>query len=149
MLFGSNGNNWSSGITDMLAIPKLKFSIKKAQSNGFSGVTDKKAIPNWFGTSENFCIYMVGSASKGHKALCVRVRISTYYRGFRKYHMSISVGDFAIFSVIPKNPLLWTFLRYWKISIWGLQKSPLFPKIRYFRIRYFQKTTVCGKLRGF
>ena len=28
------------GITDILAIPKLKFSIKKVQSNGFLGVTD-------------------------------------------------------------------------------------------------------------
>ena len=46
-IFGSNGfgNTGFSGITDILAIPKLKFSIKKAQSNGFSGVTDKMAIP--------------------------------------------------------------------------------------------------------
>ena len=56
-VFGSNGfgNNGFSGITDILAIPKLKFFIKKAQSNGFSGVTDKMAIPNWSVTSENLC----------------------------------------------------------------------------------------------
>ena len=47
-VFGSTGfgNNGFSGITDILAIPKLKFSIKNVQSNGFSGVTDKMAFPN-------------------------------------------------------------------------------------------------------
>ena len=40
------GNNRFSGITDILAIPKLKFCIKRAQSNGFPGITDKMAIPN-------------------------------------------------------------------------------------------------------
>ena len=47
-VFGSTGfgNNEFSGITDILAIPKLKFSIKNAQSNGFPGITDKMVIPN-------------------------------------------------------------------------------------------------------
>ena len=47
-VFGSTGfgNNGFSGVTDILAIPKLKFSIKNAQSNGFLGLTDKMAIPN-------------------------------------------------------------------------------------------------------
>ena len=47
-VFGSTGfgNNGFSGITDILTIPKLKFSIKKVQSNGFPGVTDKMAIPD-------------------------------------------------------------------------------------------------------
>ena len=53
------GNNGFSGVTDILAIPKVKFSIKKAQSNGFSGVTDKMAIPDWSGTSENLCTYRI------------------------------------------------------------------------------------------
>ena len=33
------------GVKDILAIPKLKFYIKKVQSNGFSGITGKLAIP--------------------------------------------------------------------------------------------------------
>ena len=47
-VFGSTGfgNNGFSGITDILAIPKLKFSIKNVQSNGFPGITDKMVIPN-------------------------------------------------------------------------------------------------------
>ena len=47
-VFGSNGfgNNGFSGITDILAIPKLKFYIKNVQSNGFPGITDKMASPN-------------------------------------------------------------------------------------------------------
>ena len=47
-VFGSTGfgNNGFSGVTDILAIPKLKFYIKNVQSNGFSGVTDKMASPN-------------------------------------------------------------------------------------------------------
>ena len=46
-VFGSNGfrNKEFSGITDILTIPKLKFCIKKAQSNIFLGVIDKMAIP--------------------------------------------------------------------------------------------------------
>ena len=56
-VFGSTGfgNNGLSGVTDILTIPKLKISIKKAQSNGFSGITDKMASPNRSGTSENLC----------------------------------------------------------------------------------------------
>ena len=45
-----------SEITDILAIPKLKICIKKAQSNGFSGIADKLDIPNCTGTSENLCV---------------------------------------------------------------------------------------------
>ena len=57
-VFRSNGYGCKgfSGITDILAISKLKFCIKKAQSNGFSRAVDKLAIPNWFITSENICI---------------------------------------------------------------------------------------------
>ena len=46
--FGSTGfgNNGFSGVTDIFAIPELKFSIKQVQSNGFPGVTDKMDIPN-------------------------------------------------------------------------------------------------------
>ena len=45
-VFGSTGfgNRGFSRITDILAIPKMKFSIKKVQSKGFSGVKDKMAI---------------------------------------------------------------------------------------------------------
>ena len=44
--FGSTGfgNTGFSGVTDIAAIPKLKFYIKKVQSNGFSGVMDKMAM---------------------------------------------------------------------------------------------------------
>ena len=58
-VFGNTGfgNNGFSGIMDIFAIPKLKFSIKKVQSNGFTEITDKMAIPNWSVTSENLCIY--------------------------------------------------------------------------------------------
>ena len=47
-VFGSNtfGNNGFSGIAaDIFAIHKLKFCIKIAQSNGFSGVMGKTAHP--------------------------------------------------------------------------------------------------------
>ena len=44
---------------DILAIPKLKFCIKKAQNNGFPGITDKMAIPNWSATSENLGIMKI------------------------------------------------------------------------------------------
>ena len=56
-VFGSTGfgDNWFLGITYIFAIPKLRFCIKKAQNNGFRGVMDKMAIPNWSGTSENLC----------------------------------------------------------------------------------------------
>ena len=36
-VFGNNGH---------FGNPKLKFSIEKVQSNGFSGVTDEMSIPN-------------------------------------------------------------------------------------------------------
>ena len=46
-IFGSTrfGNDGFSEITDILAIPELKFSIKKGQSNGFPRITDKMGIP--------------------------------------------------------------------------------------------------------
>ena len=58
-VFGSTGfgNNEISGITDILAIPKFRFCIKKVGCNGFSGVTGKMTISKWSGTSENLCIY--------------------------------------------------------------------------------------------
>ena len=46
-VFGSTGfgNTGFSGITDIFAIPKLKFFIKKVRIKEFPGVMDKMAIP--------------------------------------------------------------------------------------------------------
>ena len=69
-VFGSTGfeNNGFSGIANILAIPQLRFCIKKAQSNGFPGIMDKMAIPNWSGTSENLCT-SCGKLNLNHKTL--------------------------------------------------------------------------------
>ena len=75
-VFGSTGfgNNGFSGITDILAIPKLKFCIKNTQNNGFSGITDKMAIPKWSGTSENLCIAAFISAFRNFSGIHVCAR---------------------------------------------------------------------------
>ena len=106
-VFGSTGfgNNGFSGVTDILAIPKLKFYIKNVHSNGFPGITDKMAIrahPELSVTSENLC-----NTLKNHTVL-VNDRVSAHsrlgsvksspsranikcnvfnYRGFRKYRI--------------------------------------------------------------
>ena len=69
-VFGSTGfgNNGFSGVTDIFAIPKLKFYIKNVQSIGFPRITDKMASPNWSVTSENLCTLKCQSKIVGQKS---------------------------------------------------------------------------------
>ena len=49
----------SEYVIDILAIPKLRFCFKKAQSNGFQGITDKIAIPYCSVTSLQILLYYI------------------------------------------------------------------------------------------
>ena len=71
---------------DIFAIPKLKFSIKKVQSNGFSGIRDK------------ITLQLIRTSEKLSNLLEVQ-RFSEVRDQF----------ELAILSVTPENPLLWTF----------------------------------------
>ena len=132
-VFGGTGfgNNIFSEITDILAIPNLRFCVKKVESKRFSGIRDKIAFPNWSGTSENLCNYPLDSFT-------IRPpQVKQKCRGFRKYPIS---WGWSFRPLLPKNLLLWALLmQNFKL---GMAKMSVTPENRVFLNPALPKTSV-------